>query len=59
MTCTPSRSCPAGGWPSGHCAWITGHRRTVRDYERLPARHETYVHWSMIMVMTRRLARTT
>jgi transposase len=38
-------------------AWITRHRRTVRDYERLPARHETYVHWSMIMVMTRRLAR--
>jgi putative transposase len=38
-------------------AWITRCRRTVRDYERLPARHETYVHWSMIMVMTRRLAR--
>ena len=38
-------------------AWITRHRRTVRDYERLPARHETYVHWAMIMVMTRRLAR--
>ena len=38
-------------------AWITRHRRTVRDYERLPAHHETYVYWSMIMVMTRRLAR--
>ena len=38
-------------------SWITRHRRTVRDYERLPARHETYVHWSMIIVMTRRLAR--
>jgi transposase len=38
-------------------AWITRCRRTVRDYERLPARHETYVHWSMIIVMTRRLAR--
>jgi putative transposase len=38
-------------------AWITRHRRTVRDYERLPAHHETYVHWSMIIVMTRRLAR--
>jgi transposase len=38
-------------------AWITRCRRTVRDYERLPARHQTYVYWSMIMVMTRRLAR--
>jgi putative transposase len=38
-------------------AWITRHRRTVRDYERLPAHHETYVYWSMIIVMTRRLAR--
>ena len=38
-------------------SWITHCRRTVRDYERLPARHETYVHWSMIIVMTRRLAR--
>jgi transposase len=38
-------------------AWITRHRRTVRDYERLPAHHETYVYWAMIMVMTRRLAR--
>ena len=40
-------------------AWITRHRRTIRDYERLPDRHETYVYWSMIMVMTRRLARAT
>jgi hypothetical protein len=23
----------------------------------LPAHHETYVHWAMIIVMTRRLAR--
>ena len=38
-------------------AWITGHRRTVRDYERLAAHHETYVYWAMIIVMTRRLAR--
>jgi hypothetical protein len=33
------------------------HRRTVRDYERLPAHHETYVYRAMIIVMTRRLAR--
>lgn len=38
-------------------AWITRHRRTVRDFERLPARHETWIYWSMIIVMTRRLAR--
>jgi Transposase DDE domain len=36
-------------------AWIT--RRTVRDCERLPAHHETYVYWSVIIVTTRRLAR--
>jgi transposase len=40
-------------------AWITRHRRTVRDYERLPAHHETYIYWAMIIVMTRRLARKT
>jgi transposase len=38
-------------------AWITRHRRTVRDYERLPAHHETYIYWAMIIVMTRRFAR--
>jgi transposase len=38
-------------------SWITRHRRTVRDYERLPAHHETYVYWAMIIDMTRRLAR--
>ncbi len=38
-------------------AWITRHRRTVRDYERLPAHHETYVYWAMIIIMTRRLGR--
>jgi transposase len=38
-------------------SWITRHRRTVRDYERLAAHHETYIYWSMIIVMTRRLAR--
>jgi len=38
-------------------AWITRSRRMVRDYERLPAHHETIVYWSMIIVMSRRLAR--
>jgi len=38
-------------------SWITRSRRTVRDYERLPAHHETMIHWAMIIVMSRRLAR--
>jgi transposase len=38
-------------------AWITRSRRTVRDYERLPEHHETMVCWSMIIIMSRRLAR--
>ena len=38
-------------------ACITRRRRTVRDYERLPAHHETYIYWAMIIVMTRRVAR--
>ncbi len=28
-----------------------------RNSERLPARHEAYIYWAMIIVMTRRLAR--
>ena len=38
-------------------SWITRHRRTVRDYGRLPARHETSTYWAMVIIMTRRLAR--
>jgi transposase len=38
-------------------SWITA--TAVRDYERLRAHHETYVYWAMIIVMTRRLARST
>ena len=47
---------PVGG--GAHPVVITRHRRTVRDYERLAAHHETYIYWAMIIVMTRRLART-
>jgi transposase len=36
-------------------AWISKHRRTVRDYERLPASHEAMILWAMIALMTRRL----
>ena len=43
-------------WVAGRTlAWITRCRRTVRDYERLPAHHETIVYWAMIITMTRRL----
>ena len=38
-------------------AWITSYRRCARDYERLPAHHETMFLWAMITLMTRRLAR--
>jgi transposase len=38
-------------------SWISRCRRTVRDYERLPEHHAAMVQWSMIIIMTRRLAR--
>ena len=41
----------------GTVAWITRCWRTVRDYERLAAHHETVVYWAMIITMSRRLAR--
>src|SRR5918998_3518028 len=37
-------------------AWITGHRRMSRDYERLPAHSEAMIKWAMIGLMVRRLA---
>jgi transposase len=39
-------------------AWISKNRRCVRDYETLPEHHEAMVQLSMIMLMSRRLART-
>jgi transposase len=38
-------------------AWITGHRRCVRDYERLPEHHEAMVRWSMIRITSKRLTK--
>src|SRR5690606_23595532 len=38
-------------------SWINRCRRTVRDYERLPDHHAAMVQWSMVIIMTRRLAR--
>ena len=37
--------------------WLTKHRRLVRDYETLPASHESMIHIAMIATMSRRLAR--
>jgi transposase len=37
-------------------AWISKHRRTVRDYERLPASNEAMILWAMVALMTRLLA---
>jgi len=39
-------------------AWIAKHRRTVRDYKRLPDHHAAMVTRAMVAVMTRRLARS-
>jgi len=40
-------------------AWISKNRRTVRDYERLPASHEAMILWAMTALMARRLAEPT
>jgi transposase len=43
-------------WAAGRTfAWISKHRRTVRDYEHLPSSHEAMITWAMIALMTRRL----
>jgi transposase len=38
-------------------AWISKHRRCVRDYETLPEQAEAMIYIAMIMIMSRRLAR--
>ncbi|WP_211277837.1 transposase [Couchioplanes caeruleus] len=38
-------------------SWISRCRHTVRDDERRPEHHAAIVQWSMIIIMTRRLAR--
>jgi hypothetical protein len=37
-------------------AWISKHRRTIRDYKRLPASHEAMIIWAMTSLMACRLA---
>lgn len=39
-------------------SWLMRWRRLARDYERLPEHSEAFVKWSMIGLMTRRLAPT-
>jgi transposase len=38
-------------------AWLTGHRRLARDYERDPAYSEAMIRWAAINGMARRLTR--
>jgi transposase len=35
--------------------WLMQHRRLVRDYETLPERAATQIHWSMIDTMSKQL----
>ena len=35
--------------------WLMQHRRLVRDYEALPRRSRTMVHWAMTNIMSRTL----
>jgi transposase len=37
-------------------SWLLRWRRLVRDYERLPQTHETFVKWAMVGLMLNRLA---
>ncbi|MEV4545188.1 IS5 family transposase [Micromonospora echinaurantiaca] len=37
-------------------AWLTAHRRLVRDYERQPAVSEALIRWAAIAGLTRRIA---
>jgi hypothetical protein len=39
-------------------AWLTAHRRLVRDYERDPAVSEAFIGWAAINTMVRRLDRS-
>lgn len=56
----PTRSRPviadSGGRAGATLSWLMRSRRLVRDYETLPAMHEAMVLWSMIMLMSGRLA---
>lgn len=38
-------------------AWLLGHRRLARDYERYPATSEAMIRWAAINLMLRRITR--
>lgn len=38
-------------------AWLTAHRRLVRDYERHPGHIRNMIRWAAINAMVRRLTR--
>jgi hypothetical protein len=38
-------------------AWLTAHRRLVRDYERQPGVSEALIRWAAINGMLRRITR--
>jgi len=47
---------PTLRWPVERTfGWLVLHRRLVRDYETLPQRSATMIHWAMIDNMSRRL----
>jgi hypothetical protein len=48
-----STCCHVAGWSFG---WLMQNRRLVRDYETLPQRSRTMVHWAMANMMGRFLA---
>jgi len=39
-------------------AWLFGYRRLIHDHERHTTTHETMIYIAMIMLMSRRLAKT-
>jgi transposase len=59
QTGPPRLRSPARRWVVERTfAWISKHRRTVRDYEQLASSHEAMILWAMIALMTRRLTQT-
>ena len=44
----PARQLPRRWVVERRPAWITGNRRTSRDYEPLPAHAEAMIQWAMI-----------
>ncbi|WP_197683293.1 transposase [Jiangella alkaliphila] len=47
---------PTLRWPVERTfGWLMLHRRLVRDYETLPERSRTMIHWAMIDNMSRRI----